>query len=194
MYSSRRLLGACSIIAMALTLASPASSQEYQLPDGDIPGMNSPGTATALSLLGTIVPIGASFALGEGSGGLAAGLFFGGFLIGPSLGYLYAGETGAAFSGMGTRTLMLGATLAGMAASCAAGCDIFGPDDDGWALAGVVGIVGLAATSFVAGRAIARVDDAVRARNERIAGAAVSVGLTYVPEARGPGLVLTLRR
>jgi hypothetical protein len=194
MYSSQRLLGVCIVIAMAQIPAAPASSQEYQFPADDIPGMKSPGMATALSLVGTIVPIGASFALGEGQEGLAAGLFLGGLLAGPSLGYLYAGETGSAFKTIGLRTAVLGATIGLAAAACSAGCDIFGPDDDGWAAAGLIALGGTAVTAFLAGRDIARADNAVRARNERVARSAVSIGLQYVPEARAPGLVLTLRR
>jgi len=194
MRSSRRLFGLCISIAVTLTPASPASTQEYQFPEDDIPGMKSPGMATALSLLGTVIPIGASFVVdGEDSGALAGSLFLGGALVGPALGYSYAGETGSAFKGIGLRTAVLGATVGLAAAICSGGCDIVFGSDGGADAAVAIILGGLVATGILAGRDIARVDDAVRARNERIARSAVSIGLQYVPEARAPGLVLTLR-
>jgi hypothetical protein len=194
MRSSRWLFGLCISIAVALTPASPASTQEYQFPDDDIPGMKSPGMATTLSLLGTIVPIGTSFAFGEGQEGLASVLFLGGLLVGPSLGYFYAGEMGSAFKGIGLRTAVLGATVGLAAAVCSGGCDIVFGSDDGADAAVAILLGGLVATGILAGRDVARVDNSVRARNERIVRSAVSIGLQYVPEARAPGLVLTLRR
>lgn len=189
------------IIAGALAHASGASSQDYPFPEDqppggrDVPGMKSPGLATTLSLLGTLAPIGASYAVGGDGGGLSAALLLGGALVGPSLGYFYAGEAGQGLKGLGLRTLALGATIGLTAAVCTAGCDfIWGSDDEGLAAAVLISIAGLATTGVLAGRDIARVDDAVRAHNERVMQSAVSVGLTYVPEARAPGIVLTLRR
>ncbi len=194
MQSRRPLFALSLIIAVALAHASRASGQDYPFPSDDVPGMKSPGTATTLSLLGTVAPLGLTMAGVGQAEGAPAWLLLGGLVVGPSLGYFYAGDTKGALKGLGLRTAVLGATMGTVAAICSSGCSIWGDDNGSLAAAGIVALAGLATTTVFAIRDIARADDTVRARNERIALAAVSVDVSYVPEVRAPGVVFTLRR
>jgi len=179
----RSLRGIIGICVLAAGTASPSFAQ-----DQEPPSAKSPGTALALSALGTVVPIALSVTAGDG--GAAWGLSLGGLVLGPSLGYLYAGETGPALKGIGLRTAVLAATVGAIAAICNTDCS--------WADALVtvplVAGAGVATTTVLAIVDIVRVDDRVRARNERIASSQLPLRLTYLPETRSLGLLFTLRR
>ena len=115
MRTSRRLSGICTmIITVTLAPASRASGQDYPFPTNDLPGpnalpgMKSPGTATTLSLLGTVVPMGLAVSGVAGDTGWGrAGLMLGGWLLGPSLGYVYAGDAGHGLKGMAARAKLV---------------------------------------------------------------------------------------
>jgi hypothetical protein len=82
-------------------------------------GAKSPGMARTLSFFGTAVSTGASvaFALPENT---AVPLVFGGLILGPVLGYVYAGE-----SARGIRAVVIGGTVGAAYAICSGrNCDI----------------------------------------------------------------------
>jgi len=151
----------------------------------EIAGMKSESTATLLSFAGTAIPITLGMVLansGDGGGSTAGLLLFSyGMYFGPATGYWYAGASGAAWEGVGTR---VGITLAGtlaMAAVCSGGgCDIFG-DDSAMAAAGVVGLLTLAATAYSMIRDIAGADGQVRRYNAEVAASQESPRLTIAP-------------
>lgn len=194
MRSRGRLFALSLIIALALAHASRASGQDHPLPTDELPGMKSPGTATVFSLTGTVVPIGVAVAGADQDGGAAGWLMLGGLLAGPSLGYLYAGDTKGALTGFGLRTAVLGATIGAVAGICSSGCGFWGETNGATDAAVVVALVGFATTLGLGIRDIIRADDRVKARNAAIARTAVSFGVSYVPEVQAPGVVLTLRR
>ena len=73
------------------------------------PSRRSPGTAFALSLGLTAIPVGAGLAIGNDTGGW---MFLSGVVIGPSMGHFYAGQPGRA---LGTTALRAAGTLIGIA-------------------------------------------------------------------------------
>ena len=151
----------------------------------------SPEVARRRSILGTVVPIAAGFAIDE-----AALLVFVGPLLGPVLGYVYAGEARRGMAQAGIRAAVLGGTAAVVVGICAVGdCNFAasGNDETGGALplAAAVVVAGGVYTIVLAVRDINQVDDRVRARNQRLG--AVSVQPTYFPESRTAGLLVTWR-
>jgi hypothetical protein len=96
------------VLTLGITLVYlPVAAQEDTAPAPVAPKLKSEALAFRLSLYGTLIP-------------LTIGLFgvrlaFLGCLIGPSLGYFYAGLWGKALRGIGVRTLAGAATFAGAA-------------------------------------------------------------------------------
>jgi len=190
---TRQILSALGVMAAFSALADPgaARSQDALLASAvaaeskEIAGLKSESTATLLSFAGTAVPITLGLVLansGDGGGALPGLLLFTyGMYFGPATGYWYAGASGAAWEGVGTR---VGITLVGtlaMAAVCSGGgCEIFG-DDSAMALAGVVGLVTLAATAYSMIRDISGVDGQVRRHNNEITAGRESPRLTIAP-------------
>ena len=149
----------------------------------------SPEVARRRSILGTVVPIAAGFATAFSP------LVFGGLLLGPVLGYVYAGEARHGMAQAGIRAAVLGGTAAVVVGICAVGdCHTaLGVSPEGGALLLAVPVVvaGGVYTIVLAVRDINQVDDRVRARNQRLG--AVSVQPTYFPESRTAGLLVTWR-
>ncbi len=153
-------------------------------------GTRSPSVARRRALLGTVIPVAAGFVLDGGQ--TSTLLVVGGVLLGPVLGYAYQGEVGLGMAQAGIRAAVMGGTVAGAILVCGmGGCDIFGPDDGGFAPAFAVLIAGTVATIVLTVRDIDRVGDRVQARNQRLA--AVSVRPTYFRESRAAGLLVTWR-
>ncbi len=171
-------------ICFALILAcSPARAQAQRA---------SESAALGRSLWGTIVPIGVGWAILASSNGpdqngataAVGGLSFtGGLVVGPSLGYFYAGQSGRAWRGIGLRVLGLG-TLIGAAA---ASWDCYGNECE---TARAVALVGSVVTLGSAIYDIASVRGAVRRRNERAQGVSVRVAPTYYSRRRAAGVAL----
>ena len=157
----------------------------------------SPEVARRRSILGTVVPIAAGYAIGATAFRHAGGpLVFGGLLLGPVLGYVYAGEARRGMAQAGIRAAVLVGTAAVVVGICAVGdCNFAasGNDETGGALllAAAVVVAGGVYTIVLAVRDINQVDDRVRARNQRLG--AVSVQPTYFPESRTAGLLVTWR-
>jgi hypothetical protein len=188
----RQILSSLATIAVfnALLGPGPACPQDAMLASAvadearEIAGMKSESTATLLSFVGTAIPITLGFVLSNSDGGdSTAGLllFTYGMYLGPATGYWYAGASGRAWEGVGTR---VGITLAGtlaMAAICSGGgCDIFG-DDSAMTAASIVGLATLAATAYSMIRDIAGADNQVRLHNAELAASQTSPRLTIAP-------------
>lgn len=190
---TRQILSWLTAIVAFTAFVSPATvcPQDAMLASAvaaeakEIAGMKSESTATLLSFAGTAIPITLGMVLansGDGGGSTAGLLLFSyGMYFGPATGYWYAGASGAAWEGVGTR---VGITLAGtlaMAAVCSGGgCDLFG-DDSAMAAAGVVGLLTLAATAYSMIRDIAGADGQVRRYNAEVAASQESPRLTIAP-------------
>lgn len=177
---------ACAGALLAGTAAALAAQEE------DPYGARSPGTAVALSALGTAAPIGLGLA---GGGGTGVGLALSAVVLGPALGYVYAGEAGRGMAQAGIRALVLAAAVGGAVAICSTGdCSlgIFGGETGSELLPATTLVLGgLVATTVLAVRDISRVGGWVRARNQQRA--AVSVQPAYFPQSSTAGLIVTWR-
>ena len=159
----------------------------------------SPYTARMRSILGTAVPLAAAYAIdkigvGDPGGELAiGGLVLGAVILGPVLGYVYAGESRRGMAHAGIRAAVVGGTAAVVVSICALGdCDVLGSPGPELALAALWATAGGVYTAMLIVRDINQVGDRVRARNQRLG--AVSLRPTYFPESRTAGLVVTWRR
>ena len=114
----------------------------------------SEGTASLLSLTGTLLPIGLGVAMAasddqSGAGTLLIGT---GLYLGPAAGYWYGGASGRGWKGVGIRFGITGAAILAIGGICSGdNCNIFG--DDGGAL-GAAMIVALGASVAIVGSAI----------------------------------------
>lgn len=157
----------------------------------------SESVAFGRSLLGTLIPVGVGWALmasdynetglDENTTAGTVGLlsFTGGLLVGPALGYFYAGESGRAWTGVGLRALGFGAIIAAAAASW----DCYG---DECQTGGAVVLVASAVTLGSAIYDIATVRGAVRRRNDEARGVSVSVAPTYSSRRHAAGVAAQL--
>ena len=170
---------ACAGTLMARTVAVLAAQEPEPY------GARSPGVARAHSFLGTAVPIAAGFAFAEGVFPDAVGsLLVGGVVLGPVLGYVYAGEVGRGMAHAGIRAAVLAGTVGAIGVSGWSTHEI-GP-------AALLVTAGGVASIVLAVRDIIQVGDRVRARNQRLG--AISVRPTYFPKSRTAGLLVTWRR
>jgi len=150
------------------------------------------------SLLGTLIPVGLGWAMmasaydnsgldeNTAAGTVGALSFTAGLLVGPSLGYFYAGQSGRAWRGVGLRVLGLGAAVVAAAASW----DCYGDECD---TAGVVALLGSAVTLGSAIYDIATVRGAVRRSNDEARGVSVSVAPTYSSRRHAAGVSVQLK-
>ncbi len=127
----------------------------------------SPEVARRRSILGTVVPIAAGYAIGATGINAGGPLVFGGLLFGPVLGYAYAGETRRGMAHAGIRAAVLGGTAGAIFVICSGrDCDfIFGSPGPELALAVATGVAGALVTVWLVVRDINQVGDRVRARN-----------------------------
>lgn len=163
---STRMLAVIQVLALALAVPTTAASQ---LDDGrapgeeafPYPGQKNAGTAVALSVAGTLLPViatlrGQSMALG------AAGM-----ALGPALGDAYLGDWDRVASRSTLRAGVMAATVGLAAAACTLGCDILGGDQNGWLPATIALIAGTVVTAELARRDIAGLSGRVQAHNAR---------------------------
>ena len=176
----------CIAIPLALVLtctAAPAAAQRV-----------SEATAFQRSLLGTVIPMGAGWAIALASGGddnsAVAGLaglsFTGGLIVGPALGYFHAGKPGRAWAGIGARVLGLGAMVGALAESW----ECSGSECDP---ATAVYVAGSILTIGSASYDIASVKGAVRRQNEAAGRMSVSVGPRFAVGRVGVTVAGTVR-
>ena len=196
------LTGIETLAQSANSLASPLSNtpitQQYRM---------SEGTASRLSALGTIVPVGIGFVLAATQSGrehqytdyggypytyyddpdqtLPALLISSGIVFGPSLGYFYAGKPGRGFAGIGFRTAIGFGALIGAIATCPWSC---GPGDGAYDAAWGIMIIGGALVAGSAIYDISKVDNVVRAQNEKHSNPKLSVLPDYFPGHKALGL------
>ena len=153
-----------------------------------IPGMKSEGTATLLSIVGTVVPTGLGILLasasedgGDGSG-LAAVLVSYGIYFGPATGYWYAGASSPGWKGTGIRLGISLATVAAVAAICSGdNCDIFGDGNGATTAAGIAGLVGLGTIVYSVIHDFASVDGHVRQHNADLSARHAGSRLSITP-------------
>jgi len=180
MHSLRPFIAICVLTAATV---SPASAQGLETSRE-----KSPGAALTLSAFGTLVPAFLAFS-GDGSGGSAA-VFASAVVLGPSLGYLYAGDRRSAFKGIGVRAAVGAATIGAFLAMCPGGeCENL---NDAFTAVFVVAAGGAVVTALALVD-IARVHGRVRARNERLARRRVRVSPAYLPKTRSLGFLVTIR-
>ncbi len=184
-WSHRVLACAGTLLAGTVVALAAQEPEPYEA--------RSPSMVRTLSFLGTAVPIAASFAFAEGVFPDAVGpLLVGGLVLGPILGYVYAGEVGRGMAQAGIRAVVLAGTVGAAVLICSGGgCDFYGSPGSEELLVGAVVAAGVVMTSFLAVRDIIQVGDRVRAPNQRLG--VVSVRPTYFPESRTAGLLFTWR-
>jgi len=175
-------------IGLAVILACVPARAQAQRPSESV--------ALNRSLWGTIVPIGLGLAMAASSGNegpngnaeigaLGFVSFTGGLVVGPSLGYFYAGQPGRAWLGVGLRTLGFGGLIAAVAASW----DCYGAE---CAKARAAAAVGSALTLGWVIYDIATVRGAVRRHNEVAQGVSVRVAPTYSSRRHAAGVSVQL--
>ncbi len=149
-------------------------------------GRPSPETARLLSTLGAVAPLAVATVIGHSNGPeeLALGLTAAGFVLGPSVGYVYGGDAGRGMAGAGIRGALAGIGLLGFL-----GCDACGLGDTD--AAGGIGAGLILAAMVHAVRDVVLVDGRVRARNHRKADIHVRAALS--PESRTVSLVVAWR-
>lgn len=162
----------------------PVAAQEDSGPVPNPPNLKSEALAFRLSLYGTLVPL--------FIGLLGFRYAYLGCLIGPSLGYFYAGLWGKALRGIGIRTLAAGVFFAG-AALGSAGLIVAVIGGAG-AVGGVLSVAGLLALGGVilfAGSSlldIFSVKSAVWEHNERLKEKKLSLAPFYIPSSKTIGI------
>ena len=189
-FTKREVLRSLRVLACASAL-SAGTAAALAAQESEPYEAKSPETARRLSLLGTAAPIALGFAVAGHARGKSFTLLVGGIVLGPALGYVYAGETGRGIGGAGIRLAVLGVGAAGAVVICSTGdCNT---TSDGGAFGAAITFLaaGVVVTTVLASVDIIRVGDRVRARNQRLA--AVSVQPTYFPESRTAGLLVTWR-
>ena len=165
-------------------------------------------TATRLSAFGTLVPAGLGLIVALSQKGedyrVTVGMYgeseivhrgpdrlapisliSSGVVIGPSLGYFYAGRPGRAFAGMGIRTAIGFGSLIGAFATCGWNC---GPGDGAYNTAWGIMVVGGAVALGSAIHDISKVDDAVRSENQKHRHPKLAVMPEYFPGSKAVGL------
>ena len=75
----------------------------------------SPGIATMNSFMGTAAPLAVGIGLAQKHGGLGLTMGMAGFLVGPSLGHVYADNGAQAFTGIAIRSACVAVCAVGMA-------------------------------------------------------------------------------
>jgi hypothetical protein len=172
----------------------------------------SEAAATRLSAFGTLIPIGLGVFIASTRHGreyqyhydsdwyggpytatihegpdqtVPALLISSGIIIGPSLGYFYAGKPGRAFAGMGLRTAIGFGALIGAFATCGWGC---GPGEGAYDAAWGMMALGGAVVVGSAIHDISNADNAVRAQNQKRQNPRLSVIPEYFPGHKAFGL------
>ncbi len=113
-WSHRVLACAGTLLAGTVVALAAQEPEPYEA--------KSPEVARRRSILGTVVPIAAGFAIDE-----AALLVFVGPLLGPVLGYVYAGEARRGMAQAGIRAVVLAGTVGAAVLICSGGgCDFYG--------------------------------------------------------------------
>lgn len=128
------------------------------------PGLKSETKAFHLSLFGTLIPVGlGAVSLAADNSGVAfASVALAGIVVGPSLGYIYAGKSGRGLATAGLRFLLIPGVALASFATCGWDC---GEGDSGYGAAWMILIVGEALVVASAVYDIATVKKAVRKRN-----------------------------
>jgi len=100
------------IFIVVLTSSAMSQSIISKTTPITVPWARSGSTATHLSLWGTMIPLVGGLATFSISGVVIAST---GLVVGPSLGYFYGGDNRRALTGIGIRSMLAGASVAGFA-------------------------------------------------------------------------------
>jgi hypothetical protein len=172
------------LVVLVAGMMVPLASQVKQPKGARIPEV-----AQMISTIGTAAPLYMAYRYESARLGLIAG----GLILGPALGYVYAGDIGHGMIHAGIRAAVLGAAVGGAYLICSVGdCSLglFGSSSGGaLAPAVILGIAGIVTTTVLIVRDINHVGDRVRVRNLRRS--AISVRPVYVPESRSLGVTIT---
>ncbi|MCI0330502.1 MAG: hypothetical protein L0196_06060 [candidate division Zixibacteria bacterium] len=160
----------------------------FSTPNRIIPDPKSEGTAVALSLGGTIVPITLGLVVatqGPNDAGIVPGvvLMGSGVVFGPSLGYFYGGRPGRGLSGIGIRLGLSAATLGATY--------IAGTSTDGWDgldRAAVAFFIGSGVVAAAAVADVLLVPKAVRKHNRSLQEKALTIAPAYFAQHGAPGV------
>lgn len=158
------------------------------------PAWASADQAHRISLLATVIPVGAGAGILVAQGGgthdrtAPVLLIMGGLLFGPGMGYNAAGMSGRGFRGVGVRAGLSLATIMASIAICGMDCNNRQTKYD---TAGLVSLGGLGLITAAAAYDISRVRRNVHGHEAR-ARAGMSIGPTYVPQTQRLGLGVSL--
>jgi hypothetical protein len=173
---------------MLSLLVAPSRAQEGpDQPNADVK-LKSESTAVMLSAVGTLVPL-ALASLRSSSprheSGASDAILAASMLVGPSLGYFYAGLVGRGFVGLGVRAIGLAGLIGGLS---------FLLDEMNKKPAlGVPLLLGGGALFFGSMFCdLAKVREAVRKRNDRIRNASLNIAPVLSPRSKTVGLSLQL--
>jgi hypothetical protein len=179
------LAGGAHAAYAAPTAAPIVAGEQY-------PGMKSPGTARTLSIVCFTAPIVVGTVLMAASSEsnpdpteavVGVALFAGGFLVGPSAGHFYAGNSGHALAGIGIRV----GTIAALTGLTAASYN----DSDGSALVALAGVGGVTVLWWSITHDISSASDAARKHNGEVRAREAQIGLGPVGADHAPGIIVT---
>jgi len=162
------------------------------------PGLKSETKAFNLSFFGTLIPVGLGVGLGAVSlatdkserGVAFLSVASAGIVIGPSLGYFYAGKSGRGLATAGLRFLLIPGVFLASFATCGWDC---GEGDSGYDAAWVILIVGEALVVVSAVYDIATVKKAVRKKNQAWGDKNWMIAPKYFAESQTAGVELQFR-
>jgi hypothetical protein len=180
---SARVTLAALVAVYLMSCAPRARGEEIPYADPPVPGEKSGSTAFMLSMFGTAVPIAAGL-IGSSSNSRTSDdgpwglMVVGGYLVGPSLGHMYAGRGGHAAAGIGIRTL----ALVGVGVAVGTSWDNPNTGSDALAVASLV-LGGGAALLDIGGAS-----GSARSYNEKLQKSRLSIAPAAVGRTHAPGL------
>lgn len=156
------------------------------------PGLKSETKAFNLSFFGTLIPVGlGALSLTADKSGVAfASVAAAGIVIGPSLGYFYAGKSGRGLATAGLRFLLIPGVALASFATCGWDC---GPGDSGYDAAWMILIAGEALVVASAVYDIATVKKAVRKKNQALGEKSWMMAPKYFAEAGAGGVEIKIK-
>lgn len=159
---------------MAIAAENPADPMS---PDSVTPNLKSEDKALSYSLIGTLLPTASLILMGPG------------LIVGPSIGYFYAGMPGRAWTGIGIRVIGVGGMISSFAI-CGWDC---GPGQSAYNVAWAVFLssAGIMVSSAVYD--IATVKAAVREHNATLGGLGETIAPVYFADTGALGVKLTYR-
>jgi hypothetical protein len=160
-----------------------------------IPTPKSRGRAVMYSLLSTAAPVivGGRLMHNDENSPLGTGIFLSGWVLGPGVGHVYAGNTRRFWTGTATRGIVLSSSIA------VAAILIHDSSGDPWEeglpkAMFAIGVIGAGVTicTVSAIRDIATADNSADGYNKKHGFSSLTLRPTYIAAYKAPGLVLKL--